>query len=132
MGKDHGPSIKDDARYERLREQGYSKAKSAAIANTDAETAGRHGGGSPPYEEWTKDELDDRAREPRHRWTLGHGQGRADRCPPTRLTRPRRPRSAANGERASSTRAPESGCGLDDDAPQASMSLTVSRSSTSS
>lgn len=34
MTRDHGPSIKDDARYEELRRHGYSKEKSARIANT--------------------------------------------------------------------------------------------------
>lgn len=61
--KDHGPTIKDDEQYEALREQGASKAKAAAIANTDRTTAGERGGTSPPYEEWTVDELQERARE---------------------------------------------------------------------
>jgi hypothetical protein len=60
---DHGPSIKDDEQYERLREQGASKEKAARIANTDRSEAGRRGGSSAPYEEWTKDELYDRAKE---------------------------------------------------------------------
>jgi hypothetical protein len=60
---DHGSSIKDDEQYERLREQGASKEKAARIANTDRSEAGRRGGSSPPYEEWTKDELYDRAKE---------------------------------------------------------------------
>ena len=34
MGKDHGPSIQDDERYEALREEGMSKEKAARIANT--------------------------------------------------------------------------------------------------
>ena len=74
MAKDHGPSIKDDEAYEALRDQGYSKHKSAAIANAQANAEGddavnddQHpsakGGHAPPYEEWTKDELYDRARE---------------------------------------------------------------------
>lgn len=61
--KDHGSSIKDDRQYERLREQGESKEKAARIANTSRTTAGKRGGSSPPYEEWTKDELLDRAQE---------------------------------------------------------------------
>lgn len=60
---DHGPSIKDDERYERLREKGMSKEKAARIANTDRSEAGRRGGSSPPYEDWTKDELYERAAE---------------------------------------------------------------------
>lgn len=61
--KDHGPSIKDDERYEELREQGMSKEKAARIANTPAEEAGRKGGQAPPYEEWTVEELRERAAE---------------------------------------------------------------------
>jgi hypothetical protein len=63
MAKDHGPSIKDDERYEALREEGMSKEKAARIANTPAEVAGRRGGEADPYEEWTVDELRDRAAE---------------------------------------------------------------------
>jgi hypothetical protein len=63
MAKDHGPSIKDDERYEALREEGMSKDKAARIANTPAEVAGRRGGEADPYEEWTVDELQDRAAE---------------------------------------------------------------------
>lgn len=61
--KDHGPSIKDDEQYEALRDEGMSKEKAARIANTDRSAAGRRGGQSPPYEEWTRQELYDRARE---------------------------------------------------------------------
>ena len=63
MTKDHGPSIKDDEQYESLREDGMSKSKAAAIANSDREETAEKGGESPPYEEWTKDELYDRAQE---------------------------------------------------------------------
>jgi hypothetical protein len=63
MAKDHGPSIKDDEQYERLREQGESKQKAARIANTDRTQAGKRGGQSPPYEEWSKDDLEERAAE---------------------------------------------------------------------
>lgn len=66
MTKDHGPSIKDDDAYESLRDEGYSKSKAAAIANAQANDdmhPGRKGGKQPPYEEWTKDELYDRAQE---------------------------------------------------------------------
>ncbi len=63
MAKDHGPSIKDDERYEALREEGMSKEKAARIANTPAEEAGRRGGQADPYEEWTVEELQDRAAE---------------------------------------------------------------------
>ena len=61
MADDHGPSIEDDEQYEALREEGMSKAKAAAIANTD--DASSTGGSQPPYEEWTRDELYDRAQE---------------------------------------------------------------------
>ncbi len=62
-GKDPGPSVKDDEQYEALREQGASKEKAARIANTDRSTAGQRGGSSPAYEDWTKDDLEQRARE---------------------------------------------------------------------
>jgi len=63
MAKDHGSSIKDDEQYERLREQGESKEKAARIANTDRSTAGQRGGSSPSYEDWSKDDLEQRAKE---------------------------------------------------------------------
>lgn len=59
----HGPAIKDDEQYEALREEGMSKEKAARIANTPRSEAGRRGGESSPYEEWTKDELYERAKE---------------------------------------------------------------------
>ena len=61
--KDHGPSIKDDEQYEALRDEGMSKEKAARIANTPREEAGRRGGEAEPYEEWTVDQLQDRAAE---------------------------------------------------------------------
>ena len=63
MAKDHGPSIKDDEQYEELRKQGASKEKAARIANTSREKAGKKGGSSQKYEEWTKDQLEERAAE---------------------------------------------------------------------
>lgn len=63
MAKDHGSSVKDDERYEELRKQGMSKEKAARIANTPAEEAGKKGGEAPPYEEWTVEDLQDRAAE---------------------------------------------------------------------
>lgn len=66
MTKDHGPTIKDDDAYESLRDEGYDKGKAAAIANAQANEdmhPGRKGGKQPPYEEWTKEELYDRAQE---------------------------------------------------------------------
>lgn len=61
--KDHGPSIKDDEQYEELREEGMSKEKAARIANTPRQEAAKKGGKAKPYEDWTKDELYDRAEE---------------------------------------------------------------------
>ena len=63
MAKDHGSNIKDDERYEKLRDEGASKEKAARVANTGRSTAGRRGGKSPSYEEWSKKDLQDRARE---------------------------------------------------------------------
>ena len=55
MAKDHGNQIKNDDTYEALRDEGYSKEKSARIANTP--DSGKKGGKASPYEEWTKQEL---------------------------------------------------------------------------
>jgi len=66
MPKDHGPSIKNDEVYESLREDGASKEKAARIANAQANTTqkpSKKGGQSDPYEEWSKDDLYERARE---------------------------------------------------------------------
>jgi hypothetical protein len=61
------PSIKDEELYEALREEGASKEKAARIANAAAargrSEVGKEGGSKSPYEEWTKDELLQRARE---------------------------------------------------------------------
>jgi hypothetical protein len=60
-----GPSVKDDELYEKLRDEGNDKEKSARIANAAAASSrsevGRRGGRSPSYEEWTVEELRDRA-----------------------------------------------------------------------
>ncbi len=63
MAKDHGSSIKDDEQYEALRDDGMSKEKAARIANSDRSGTGAKGGSSPAYEDWTKDELYDKAKE---------------------------------------------------------------------
>jgi hypothetical protein len=34
MPKDHGPSVKDDKKYEGLRKRGMSKQRAASIANS--------------------------------------------------------------------------------------------------
>lgn len=65
--KKPGPSVKDEKLYERLRDEGNSKQKSARIANAAANTSrsavGKKGGSSPSYDEWTKKDLVKRARE---------------------------------------------------------------------
>jgi hypothetical protein len=63
MPKDKRPSVKDEERYEAMRREGMSKEKAARIANTPAKTAGRRGGKAEPYEEWSKDQLYDKAKK---------------------------------------------------------------------
>ena len=55
-----GASIKNEEQYQALREKGYSKEKSARIANTP--DSGKKGGQAKQYEEWTKRELYDQAK----------------------------------------------------------------------
>ena len=62
-GKSPGPSVKDHERYEALRREGNSKEKSARIANTPRKTAGKRGGKAAQYEEWSKNDLYDKARD---------------------------------------------------------------------
>ena len=65
-GSDHGPSIKAPETYEALRDQGASEQKAAAIANAQANadmSPSEKGGHAPPYEEWSKDDLYDRAQD---------------------------------------------------------------------
>lgn len=54
------PRIKNEDQYEALRDKGYSKEKAARIANT--EDSGKKGGKAKPYEDWTKDELYEQAK----------------------------------------------------------------------
>ena len=61
--KSPGPSVKDPEQYEALRDQGASKEKAARIANTDRQTAGKRGGKSGSYDDWSKDDLEERAAE---------------------------------------------------------------------
>ena len=65
--KKPGPSVKDDELYEKLRDEGNSKEKSARIANAAANTSrsevGHRGGSSPAYEDWTVEDLRERAAE---------------------------------------------------------------------
>ena len=65
MAEDHGKSIKDDETYEALRDQGASKEKAARIANARAagDEPSKKGGKALSYEDRTKDELYQRARE---------------------------------------------------------------------
>lgn len=61
--KNHGSSVKDDEQYEALRGKGMSKEKAARIANTGRKKAGTRGGKSAKYEEWSKDDLYEKAKE---------------------------------------------------------------------
>lgn len=62
MAKDHGPSVKNDKQYEALRDEGYGKEAAARIANSGEESSEK-GGKNPSYDDWTVDELRDRAAE---------------------------------------------------------------------
>jgi hypothetical protein len=65
MAKDHGSQIKDDDLYEKLRDDGESKEKAARIANAKAggTDVAKKGGESGSYEDWSVDDLQDRAKE---------------------------------------------------------------------
>ncbi|WP_026294763.1 DUF7218 family protein [Salinimonas chungwhensis] len=66
MAKDHGSQIKNDETYEELRDEGYSKEKSARIANAqanDSQKPSEKGGKGEKYEKRTKQELYDKAQE---------------------------------------------------------------------
>jgi hypothetical protein len=67
MAKNHGSSVKNDKQYEALRDQGASKEKAARIANANASSGGnqasRRGGKSSKYEDKSKDELLQKARQ---------------------------------------------------------------------
>jgi len=58
---DRIPSVKNEEQYEALRDQGYSKEKSARIANTP--NAGKKGGKAEKYEDRTKDDLYQQAKK---------------------------------------------------------------------
>ena len=66
-GKSPGPSVKDPEQYEALRDEGMSKEKAARISNASAaegrSNVAQRGGEAADYEDRTKDELLDRARE---------------------------------------------------------------------
>ncbi len=55
------PRIKDEDKYEALRDQGYSKQKAARIANTS--NSGKKGGKAKEYEDRTVKELKEKAKE---------------------------------------------------------------------
>lgn len=59
--KNNIPQVKNEEQYEALRDKGYSKQKSARIANTP--DSGTKGGKSSKYEERTKQELYEKAQE---------------------------------------------------------------------
>jgi hypothetical protein len=59
--------IKDEKTYRELRKKGESKEKAARIANAAAATSksavGRKGGMSASYDDWSKQDLVERAKE---------------------------------------------------------------------
>lgn len=67
MPRDRNPSLKDPELYEKLRDEGNSKEKSARISNAAAaqgrSTIGERGGESGSYDDWTVPELRARAKE---------------------------------------------------------------------
>ncbi|HET7572320.1 MAG TPA: Rho termination factor N-terminal domain-containing protein [Gaiellaceae bacterium] len=64
QGKSHGPSVKDDRQYEALRRQGASKEKAARIANDGSRSStGRKGGSASRYEDRSRDELYEKAKQ---------------------------------------------------------------------
>ena len=67
MPSEKNRSLKDPDLYEELRDDGASKEKAARISNAAAaegrEEVGRKGGEHGSYEDWTVDELQDRAKE---------------------------------------------------------------------
>lgn len=55
------PRIKDEDKYEALRDKGYSKEKSARIANTP--DSGKKGGKAKKYEDRSKADLYEEAKK---------------------------------------------------------------------
>jgi hypothetical protein len=53
--KTPGPQVKDPDQYEALRDKGYSKQKSARIANSQG--AEKRGGKAKAYEDQTKEQI---------------------------------------------------------------------------
>ena len=79
-GRGPGPSVKDAELYERLRDEGNSKEKSARIANASAARGRRavssKGGRSGDYDDWTVGRLRERAAQIgiRGRSTMNKGE----------------------------------------------------------
>ncbi|HVM35634.1 MAG TPA: Rho termination factor N-terminal domain-containing protein [Actinomycetota bacterium] len=67
MAKNHGSSVKNDKQYEALRDEGMSKSKAARIANAShnegKSKVGRKGGKSGAYDDWSKQDLYNKAKE---------------------------------------------------------------------
>lgn len=66
MTNEDRPSVKDEETYDALREDGASKEKAARIANAQAndnQSPSKKGGNAQAYEDWTQDELIERAGE---------------------------------------------------------------------
>jgi len=61
MPKKETPQIKNEEQYEALRDKGMSKQKAARIANTP--DSGKKGGKADRYEDRSKQELYDKAKE---------------------------------------------------------------------
>jgi hypothetical protein len=61
--KSPGPSVKDHAQYEALRDEGESKEKAARIANSDRTATAKKGGKAGSYDDWSKEDLEERAAE---------------------------------------------------------------------
>ena len=59
--KSPGPQVKDKDQYEALRDKGYSKEKSARIANSKG--AEKRGGKAGKYEDRTKQDLYEEAKK---------------------------------------------------------------------
>ncbi|MGB3775436.1 MAG: Rho termination factor N-terminal domain-containing protein [Leeuwenhoekiella sp.] len=60
MAKNTRPSIKNEEQYDALIDKGYSQEKAARIANTP--DAGKKGGKAEDYEDRTKQELYEQAK----------------------------------------------------------------------
>ncbi len=61
MPNKNTPQIKNEEQYETLKDKGMSKQKAARIANT--ENSGKKGGNADKYEDRSKQELYDKAKE---------------------------------------------------------------------